>query len=163
MKWKIILTIFGTALTASGITLLIMMTMNQKITHNTTESVNHKQLTNEITLLRKNIKSLQNQLAVTERQPAIATAMNNSMPAEIQYSAEPDLVMVNPTLEQNTTFEHLKDLLDQPRYIETLKLDTLANSEAVTSLPKPLQMVIISKAIEKYNNGEVERMTFLGL
>lgn len=162
MKWKIILTIFGTALTASAITILMMMTINQKLTDTRVESVSNKQLTNEIKILHKDIKALKNRLLIAQRKPTNTSETIETIPVESQYSAVPDLVMVDPSAEQNKTFEYLKDLLDQPHYIESLKLDTLANSEDVTSLPKPLQMVIISKAIEKYNNGEVDRMTFLG-
>lgn len=90
-------------------------------------------------------------------QPAYATTeLTNMNPTEM-----PKMVMVDPTPQQNQVFEELKSLLDQPRYIESLNLDTLSKNEDLASLPKALQMVIISKAIEKFNKGEVDKNTFL--
>lgn len=165
MQWKMILALLGTALTSSAVTVLIMLSMNIQSRENILHHGNDDSLMTEIRHLRDSVSLLQNNLTKNEDEKLNNSIINPVSSDASSVNAEgtmPDLVMVDPTAEQNQTFEELKDLLDQPRYLESLNLDTLAKSEELTSLPKPLQMVLLSKAIQKFNNGEVDRLTFLG-
>jgi len=71
------------------------------------------------------------------------------------------MVTVSPTPEQNANYESLKTLLDDPTYVSQLSLTEFAGREELRDLPEPMQMALISKAIEYYNQGYVDREVFM--
>ena len=169
MQGKIILAMLSSAIVASSVTVLVMLSINFSLVDNRAETSPSGHFSAELVDLRLSIKQLQKTLS----HPAMSnTAMSQTemsskasiqeTPADSESLMMPDMVMVNPTEQQNKLFEELKNSLDQPLYIQNLNLDALVKSEDMLSLPKPLQMVIVSKAIKRFNDGEVDRMTFLG-
>lgn len=73
----------------------------------------------------------------------------------------PKIIMVDPTPEQNEAFERLKERFNDPSFVKTLNLAELNKMDEMKSLPGPLQQVILGKAFEKLNRGEVDENTFL--
>ena len=71
------------------------------------------------------------------------------------------MVIVSLTPEQNANYESLKTLLDDLTYVSQLSLTEFAGREELRDLPEPMQMALISKAIEYYNQGYVDREVFM--
>jgi len=70
------------------------------------------------------------------------------------------VVSVHPTEEQNRIFYDLKSSLDDPNYVQGISMQKLINTDEMKLLPQVLQYVILSKAVERYNNGEIARDVF---
>ena len=68
--------------------------------------------------------------------------------------------MVNPTPAQQAVYDGMMLRFDDPSFVKTLTLAKLSQMEELKMLPRPLVMVIFSKALEKYNNGEVDKNSF---
>jgi len=83
--------------------------------------------------------------------------------ADNSLATRPGMIMVNPTFEQNETYEVLKAQLEDPYFISTLNISDLANSPELQTLPEVMRLSILSKAISKFNNGEVSRDTFMNI
>jgi hypothetical protein len=151
-------------------------------------SAHEKAMLQEIDRLHKTIESMTadlNRLNLNpDRLPGVAPAVNAATPKHgmtptAAAPATPNtgtpggsppatgqsprslVVMVNPTPEQNAYFEGLKQRFDDPSFVRTLNLSELTQMEEMKALPALLQKVILGKAIEKFNRGEVDKNTFL--
>jgi len=79
----------------------------------------------------------------------------------LEETKRPKVLMVNPTPEQQQSYEELKIQLDDLNFISNLNLQEFSSLPEIQRLPKPLKIVLISKAIEQYNRGNISRDTFL--
>ncbi len=70
--------------------------------------------------------------------------------------------IVNPTPEQNQTYEAYKTQLDDPLFLQSLNLQAFASLHEVSTLPEPMKLALIGKAIEQYNQGNISEEVFLG-
>ncbi len=97
-------------------------------------------------------------------EPASVTQVMNAHTASRSVKSlqeRPPMVVVNPTPEQNETFQTLKIQLDDPSYVSSLNLQTFSQSPEIANLPEPLQLVLITKAIKQYNEGNITKEVFL--
>jgi len=96
-----------------------------------------------------------------------ANTQNEISPIKVpEYLGEagPNKVMVvNPTPQQNELYEALKQRLNDPSFTGNLTLAQLNNLPELQSLPGPMRFMIIGKAIEKYNRGEIVSPNFLSV
>lgn len=72
------------------------------------------------------------------------------------------VIFASPTPEQNAAFEDLKARLEDPLYLSALNLQAFSASLELQSLPEGLQLVLIQRAIDKYNSGYISGDVFLG-
>lgn len=84
-----------------------------------------------------------------------------SAPGE-QSSTRPRILITSPTPEENENYEVLSAQLDDPVFLSSLNLQTFSASARLLALPEALQMVLIHKAIARYNSGGIDPETFLG-
>ncbi len=149
-------------------------------------SSREQEMQHEIDRLHQTISSLTAALSrinLNPAQPAGATPANNaaapkqnmpqqtaaqppaSNPARMpDMSAtgphRPTITMVSPTPEQQAVYDNVMQRFDDPSFVRTLTMANLTHMEELSTLPQPLVMLILSKALEKYNNGEVDRSKF---
>lgn len=91
----------------------------------------------------------------------ILTSPESRTPEQRAAAESPKMVIVNPTHEQNQIFENLKRRLNDPVFLSSLSFAELIQMEEMKTIPEPLQQVILSRAIAKFNNGEIDEQTFL--
>lgn len=144
-----------------------------------------KELLNAIALLTQNVEQVNQQLAYTSSsvvndstgQPdALATnnstatlnttgggRLNISVPSLRQDLSKgaPDMIIISPTPEQNLIYEGLKARLDDPSYSESLSLMELKTHPDMQQLDTTMQMLILNKAVKKFNDGEISKEVFL--
>jgi hypothetical protein len=83
------------------------------------------------------------------------TVTSDESPPTPGASSRPRMIIVNPTPEQNARYESLKQRFDDPSFVKTLNLSELSQMEEMKGLPGPMQQMILSQAMERYNRGEV--------
>lgn len=103
----------------------------------------------------------------TENQP-IETVMNNAVSSgpptdSNNQKPQPKMIIVNPTHKQNETYGVLKAKLEDPYFLSTLNINDLASMPELQTLPEVMQLSIMSKAITKFNNGEIDKDVFMNL
>ena len=177
------LSIFLTALGVAGVSVLV--TTYALRSGNSVQgfavSAREKMMLKEIARLHQTIESMTadlNRIDLNPNQPdGAAPAVNKAAPKRdttplatapdapttVASSGElprPQVLMVNPTPEQNAIFEGLKQRFDDPAFVATLNLAELSQMEEVKALPSLLQKVILSKALAKLDRGEVDKTTF---
>jgi len=86
---------------------------------------------------------------------------DSAYPVNILPETLPAMITVRPTPEQNNNYQLLKEQLNDPFIISNLSLSELMNRPEFLSLPAPMRDSIVSRAIEKFNGGEVEKDVFL--
>lgn len=86
----------------------------------------------------------------------------DKLPVPSSVAKPPQVLLVQPTPAQQENYEALKAKLDDVTFISTLNMQEFSSSPEVQSLPKPLQMVLLSKIIEQYSRGYISEKTFLG-
>jgi hypothetical protein len=74
----------------------------------------------------------------------------------------PGLLVVRPTPEQQASYDVLDRRLDDPVYLENLTLADLLEDSEFGVLPEALQRLLVDKAVEKFNRGEIDRDAFIG-
>ena len=88
------------------------------------------------------------------------TVTSTELPSTSSESNRPRILMVNPTPEQSAIFEGLKQRFDDPLFVRNLNLADLSQMEEMKALPSLLQKAILSKALKKFDLGEVDKSTF---
>ena len=88
-------------------------------------------------------------------------AISVPKPTQDFSKGAPDMIIINPTPEQNLVYEGLKSQLDDPSYLQNLSLMELKSLPEMQQLDGTMQMLILNKAVAKYNSGEISRDAFL--
>ncbi len=104
---------------------------------------------------------------------AMSSVVERSSPpaksAEYRYNPPPgrdqahpaDILLVDPTPEQQALYEAFDKRLDDPEYLRTLSMKDLLESEELNLIPDALRRLIISKAVAKVNEGTINLETFI--
>jgi len=66
-------------------------------------------------------------------------------------------IVVNVTQEQQVAFELLISKLDDSMYVSTLNFSKFSQAKEFTSLPKPLQMLLLNKVANLYHSGYINQ------
>lgn len=82
-------------------------------------------------------------------------------PGTVSEPAPPRLLVVDPTPEQQEIYDRFDKRLDDPAYLQTLNIEDLLGSAEFKAMPEPLQKLVLNKAADKFNRGEIDRETFL--
>lgn len=72
-----------------------------------------------------------------------------------------DILLVDPTPEQQALYEAFDKRLDDPEYLRTLSMKDLLESEELNLIPDALRRLIISKAVAKVNEGTISLDAFI--
>lgn len=99
--------------------------------------------------------------ATTPDGPRSARTGSPAIPMTMAGPTETLNGTTHPTPDQSAFFEKMKQRFDDPTFVSTLNLSELARMKEMKSLPAPMQKVLLAKAIQKYNRGEVDERTFL--
>ena len=94
--------------------------------------------------------------------PGEAPPEAHATPAPGASAASPrsKMIIVNPTPEQSAYFETMKQRLNDPSYVKSMSLAELDNND-LKALPPAMRQAILLLAVQKFNNGEVDKETFL--
>lgn len=137
-----------------------------------------KELLKAIALLTNNLEHMSQQLndnltdtKVIHNNTITTTQQDTTGDEKLEISAysprldfsngTPNMITISPTPEQNTIYENLKARLDDPDYSEGLGLMALKTSPEMRQLDSTMQMLILNKAVEMFNNGEISKEVFL--
>lgn len=66
-------------------------------------------------------------------------------------------IIVNITPEQQKIFQQLGSKLDDSVYVSTLNLSDFSKSREFSTLPRPLQMLLLNKAASLYHSGYISQ------
>ena len=120
-------------------------------------------LSNRILGVESKISDIDNNaLNNDERLESESSVSNDSNPNDFldELKKGKKVITVSPTIEQNTVFENLKLRLSDPYFTQNLSMQGLIEMDEMKQLPQALQYVIMSKAVARYNNGEIDRNIF---
>lgn len=81
--------------------------------------------------------------------------MAPAQPSRFDLTNSPRLLRSSATPEQEASFRALKSRLDDPLFLQNLSLEKLQALHEFQSLPGELQLVLLSKAVDRYNSGEI--------
>lgn len=81
-------------------------------------------------------------------------------PERLGFSNQPRILISSATAEEQETFLTLKRQINDPEFLSSLSLEKLVSMSTFRSLPSELRLVILGKAVEKYNSGEIASDVF---
>lgn len=81
-------------------------------------------------------------------------------PATTKKLSRPRILISNPNPKQYETFTALKAQFNNPDFLRSLNFQQLQSMDEMQSLPQELRLIILGKAIEKYNIGELDASLF---
>jgi len=100
-----------------------------------------------------------------DRGPARVSAQTDDgrfSPPGSEAPPAPEMLIVDPAPEQQAVYEAFDKKLDDPDYLRTLSLKDLLENSELNAIPEPLRRLILDKAVEKFNRGELDSDTFIG-
>lgn len=98
-----------------------------------------------------------------EQESRVSNQNNKPFSPDDPRSKLTKVQIVNPTPEQNENYEVMKANLDDPNFLYGLSLQEFASTHEVSTLPEPMKLALLQKAVKQYHLGNISQETFLGL